>query len=234
MAAIQPYLRNYRDRAIIVDSIYRFSGALISEKVLPNTSCHCIRHFGGHSSKMADKEKGLSQKRRGAEFQFWLYVYVLWGTYFIESIAEYIMPVHPPFWKPFKKHDGHFQSNASISETKRRRAFNFDFMSRFCGACTCKKKYCVVCVSTKYQPFWRLWRPFYKMMAISMNNVIYFATKTDVTTILIYSCIFQSCWTEKKILRFAQSRCAHHAGGICLKMEDLSLSIILLFRNFQM
>ena len=27
---------------------YRFSGAQISEKVLPNTSSHCIRHFGGH------------------------------------------------------------------------------------------------------------------------------------------------------------------------------------------
>ena len=29
---------------------------------------------------------------------------------------------------------GHLQSNTSISETKRRRAFNFDYMSRFCGA----------------------------------------------------------------------------------------------------
>ena len=53
---------------------------------------------------MADisKKIGLSQKLRGAEFQFLLYVYVLWGIYFIESIAEYIMPLHPPFWKPFK------------------------------------------------------------------------------------------------------------------------------------
>ena len=61
-----------RRKAIIVDSIYRFSGAYISEKVLPNTSCHCIRHFGGHLSKMADisKEICLSQELRGAEFQF--------------------------------------------------------------------------------------------------------------------------------------------------------------------
>ena len=29
---------------------------------------------------------------------------------------------------------GHFQSNTSISETKRRRAFNFDSIYRFCGA----------------------------------------------------------------------------------------------------
>ena len=32
------------------------------------------------------------------------------------------------------QNDGHLQSNTSISETKRRRAFNFDSMSRFCGA----------------------------------------------------------------------------------------------------
>ena len=57
---------------------------------------------------------------------------------FIESVAEYIMPLHPLFWKPFRKHGGHVQSNMS-SETKRRRAFNFDFMSRFCGAYTGRK-----------------------------------------------------------------------------------------------
>ena len=33
----------------------------------------------------------------------------------------------------------HLQSNTSISETKRRRAFNFDSMSRFCGACISEK-----------------------------------------------------------------------------------------------
>ena len=91
---------------------------------------------------MADisKEIGLSQKLRGAEFQFWLFFYVLWGIDFVESIAEYIiMPLHPPLWKPFKKHGGHFQSNTSISETKSRRAFNFDSVSRFCGAYTYRK-----------------------------------------------------------------------------------------------
>ena len=61
---------------------------------------------------MADifKEICVSQKLRGAEFQFLLYVYVLLGIDFIESITEYIMPLQPPFWKPFKKHGGHFQS----------------------------------------------------------------------------------------------------------------------------
>ena len=55
-----------RRRAIIVDSIYRLSGAKISEKVLPNTSCHCIRHFGGHLSKMADisKNRPISETKR--------------------------------------------------------------------------------------------------------------------------------------------------------------------------
>ena len=101
---------------------------------------------------------------------------------------------------------GHLQSNTSISETKRRRAFNFGSMSRFCGAwisekvlpntpghcihhfegdlkkmaaiskvvplseklrdtdpsiyhvlvlwgVDLKKKYCVVYVGTRYQPF---------------------------------------------------------------------------------
>ena len=53
---------NKRRGAIIVDSIYRFSGAYISENLLPNISCHYIRHFGGQLSKMADiyKEIGLS------------------------------------------------------------------------------------------------------------------------------------------------------------------------------
>ena len=42
-----------RRRAFNVDSIYRFCGAKNPEKVLPNTSCQCIRHFGGHFTKMA-------------------------------------------------------------------------------------------------------------------------------------------------------------------------------------
>ena len=58
-----------RRRAIIVDSIHRLSGACISEKVLPNTSCHYTRHFAVHLSKMAAifEVIPLSQKLRGAE-----------------------------------------------------------------------------------------------------------------------------------------------------------------------
>ena len=35
-------------RAFNIDSMYRNCGVSISEKALPNTSCHCIRHVGGH------------------------------------------------------------------------------------------------------------------------------------------------------------------------------------------
>ena len=42
-----------RRRAFNVDSIYRFCEAYIPEKVLLNPSCQCIRHFGGHFTKMA-------------------------------------------------------------------------------------------------------------------------------------------------------------------------------------
>ena len=56
------------------------------------------------------------------------------GRTFQKNIAEYIMPLYPPFWSPFKQNGGHFRSNTSIPETKRRRAFNFDAMSRFFGS----------------------------------------------------------------------------------------------------
>ena len=63
---------------------------------------------------MADifKEIGLSQKLRGAEFQLWLYAYVLWGIHFIESIAEYIMPLHHHF-------GSHLKNMAAISKVIR-------------------------------------------------------------------------------------------------------------------
>ena len=41
-----------RSRTFNVDAMYRFCGAYIPEKVFPNTSCHCIRQFGGHLTKM--------------------------------------------------------------------------------------------------------------------------------------------------------------------------------------
>ena len=41
----------------------------MSERVLPNTSCHCIHQFGGHLKNMASISKviRLSQKLRGVE-----------------------------------------------------------------------------------------------------------------------------------------------------------------------
>ena len=40
-----------RRRASNVNSMYRYCGSYIPEKVLPNTSCHDIHHFGGHFQK---------------------------------------------------------------------------------------------------------------------------------------------------------------------------------------
>ena len=47
----------------------RFCGAWISEKVLPNTPCQCIHHFGGDLKKMASISGvvRLSQKLRYTE-----------------------------------------------------------------------------------------------------------------------------------------------------------------------
>ena len=33
---------------------------------------------------------------------------VFWGAAFRNGIAEYIMPLHPPFMRPFKKYGGNF------------------------------------------------------------------------------------------------------------------------------
>ena len=58
-----------RRRAFNFDSMSRFCEAWISEKVLPNTPCHCIHHFGGDLRKMAaiSKVVRLSQKLRDTE-----------------------------------------------------------------------------------------------------------------------------------------------------------------------
>ena len=66
--------------------------------------------------------------------------------------------------------------------------------------------------------------------------IFFSATTRDVTTILIYSCIFY------RVAELRKNNCdphkvgvhTMHAGGVCLKMEDLPLSIILLSRNFEM
>ena len=60
-----------RRRTFNFDSMSRFCGACISEKVLPNTQCHCIHHFGGDLKNMAAISKvvglRLSQKLRDTE-----------------------------------------------------------------------------------------------------------------------------------------------------------------------
>ena len=90
-----------RRRAFNFDSTSMFCGAWISEKVLPNTPCHCIHHFGGDLEKMAaiSKVVRLSQKLRDTEPSI--------STLCLSSV----------------------------------------------GCRLEKKKYCVVYVSTRYQPF---------------------------------------------------------------------------------
>ena len=58
-----------RRRAFHFDSMSRFCGAWISEKVFPNTPCHCIHHFGCDLKKMAaiSKVVRLSEKLRDTE-----------------------------------------------------------------------------------------------------------------------------------------------------------------------
>ena len=73
MAAISKVLwsisETKRRRAFNVDSMYRFCGALISEKLLLNVSHHSIRHCETHFYKMAAISKviRLSQNLRGTE-----------------------------------------------------------------------------------------------------------------------------------------------------------------------
>ena len=46
-----------------------FVGRGFQKKILPNTPCHCIHHFGGHLKKVAaiSKVVRLSQKLRDTE-----------------------------------------------------------------------------------------------------------------------------------------------------------------------
>ena len=73
MAAISKVLRSIsetkRRRAFNVDSMYRFCGALISDKLLANLSHHSIPRCETHFTKWRPFPKyySLSQKLRGAE-----------------------------------------------------------------------------------------------------------------------------------------------------------------------
>ena len=65
-----------------------------------------------------------------------------------------------------------------------------------------------------------------------MSNVIYFGNKVGCnhhSDLLMY---ILKLLNREQLLRFAQRAGARHAGGglFCLKMEDLSMSTILVFR----
>ena len=134
VGAVAAIFKNGR-HFIIFHSIYRFSGGYISEKVLPNTSCHCIRHFGGNLYKMATIYKviRLSQKLRGAE--------PFVGRRFQKKYCQIYHTILSDIVKPILQNGGHFQSNTSSSEPKRRRASNVNSMYRNCGALI-PEKYC--------------------------------------------------------------------------------------------
>ena len=47
-----------------------------------------------------------------------------WGGDFRKGIAEYTMPLYPPFWRPFKQNGGHFQK-IGLSQKLRGAEFQF-------------------------------------------------------------------------------------------------------------
>ena len=109
---------------------YTFSGAYISEKVLPNMSSHCIRHFGRHIKQFSHFQRNTSISETKSSSISTLYLGFVWRR-LKTSIAEYILSLYQTFSRPFKKNCGHFQSNTSILETKRCKALHFDYMHRF-------------------------------------------------------------------------------------------------------
>ena len=56
------------------------------------------------------------------------------GRRFQKNYCEMYHTILSDIVKPILQNGGQFQSNTSISETKRRRASNVDSMYRFCGA----------------------------------------------------------------------------------------------------
>ncbi len=98
------------------------------------------RAFGGHLKN--GRYATIYQKLRGVEPSLLtLYIYGFWGVDFRKGIAEYIMPLYPPFWRPFKQNGGHFQGNRPISETKGRRVSILTLCLCFVGH-RFHRKYC--------------------------------------------------------------------------------------------
>ena len=84
---------------------------------------------GGHFPKWP-----LSQKLRDAEPST-LTVYIGFvRRRFQKKYCETYHTALSDIVKAILQNGGHFQSNTSISETKRHRAFNVDSMYRFCGS----------------------------------------------------------------------------------------------------
>ena len=69
---------------------------------------------GGH----LQSNTSISETRRRRAFNFDSMSRFCGAWISEKNIAEYTMPLYPPFWRPFKKGGGHFQSSTSISETK--------------------------------------------------------------------------------------------------------------------
>ena len=87
-------------------------------------------------------------------------IQVFWGVDFRKGIAEYIMPLYPPF----KQNGGHFQRKRPISETKRRRVSILTLCLCFVGHIF-HRKYCRIhhaSASIILEAILKTWRPFPK------------------------------------------------------------------------
>ena len=78
----------------------------------------------------------ISETKRRRTFNFdCIYIYIGFvRRRFQKKYCEMYHTTLSDIVKAILQNGGHFQSNTSISETKRRRAFNVDYIYRFCGA----------------------------------------------------------------------------------------------------
>ena len=89
-----------------------------------------ILQNGGHFQSITS----ISQKLRGAEHSMLTQCIGFVGRRFQKNYCQMYHTILSDIVKPILQNGGHFQSNTSISEPKRRRASNVDSMYRFCGA----------------------------------------------------------------------------------------------------
>ena len=111
--------RNLAHMYIIPKQVYSYSAK-------PDYSWGCC---GGHFPKWP-----LSQKRRGAEPSISTLYIGFVRRRFQKKYCQMYHTILSDIVKAILQNGGHFQSITSISETKKRRAFNVDSMYRFCGA----------------------------------------------------------------------------------------------------